>query len=90
MLFYLCKELGPENCVMKQDKIIELYRGELWECQLLETVLKDEGIDCFLTNSVRSGYGPIIAFAQQIQVMIKESDAENGLVVLDAFKKGKQ
>lgn len=75
---------------MKQDKIIELYRGELWECQLLETVLKDEGIDCFLTNSVRSGYGPIVAFAQQIQVMIKESDAEKGLAVLDAFKKGKQ
>jgi hypothetical protein len=90
MLSYLCRELEHKNCVMKQDKIIELYRGELWECQLLETVLKDEGIDCFLTNSVRSGYGPIIAFAQQIQVMIKESDAEKGLAVLDTFKKGKQ
>ncbi len=32
---------------MKQDKIVELYRGELWECQLLESILKDNNIDCF-------------------------------------------
>lgn len=46
---------------MKQDKIVELYRGELWECQLLESILKDNNIGCFLTNSTRSGYGPIVA-----------------------------
>ena len=44
---------------MSQDRIVELYRGELWDCQLLESMLKDENIDCFLQNSVRSGYGPI-------------------------------
>ena len=27
---------------MKQDKIVELYRGELWECQLLESILIKE------------------------------------------------
>lgn len=70
---------------MKQGKIVELYRGELWECQLLETMLKDDGVDCFLVNSTRSGYGPIVAFAQQIQVMIKEEDVAKGMGVLGAF-----
>lgn len=70
---------------MKQGKIVELYRGELWECQLLETMLKDEGVDCFLVNSTRSGYGPIVAFTQQIQVMIKEEDVVRGMGVLGVF-----
>lgn len=73
---------------MENNRVIELYRGELWECQLLETILKNEGIDCFLTNIARNGYGPVVAFAQQIQVMIKEQDAEKGLIILKAFKNG--
>ena len=89
MLFYICSELDCTNGMMEQDRMVELYRGELWECQLLETILQSEGIDCFLVNSTRSGYGPIVAFAQQIWVMIKESDVEKGLTVLDSFKNGK-
>lgn len=75
---------------MKQDKIVELYRGELWECQLLESILKDNNIDCFLTNSTRSGYGPIVAPAQLIQIMIKESDTIKGTEILKHFKQNNQ
>lgn len=75
---------------MKQDKIVELYRGELWECQLLESILKDNNIDCFLNNSTRSGYGPIVTPAQQIQTMIKESDAIKGIEILKHFKQNNQ
>lgn len=74
---------------MNQNRIIELYRGELWECQLLESILKSEGVDCFLVNTLRSSYGPVVMAAQQIQVMIREEDAEKGLAVLSAFKSGK-
>lgn len=74
---------------MNQSRIVELYRGGLWECQLLESILKSEGIDCFLVNTLRSGYGPVVMAAQQIQVMIREEDAEKGLAVLSAFKSGK-
>ena len=71
---------------MNQGRIVELYRGELWECQLLESILKSEGVDCFWANTLRSGYGPIVISAQQIQVMIKEEDEEKGLTVLNAFQ----
>lgn len=74
---------------MNQSRIVELYRGELWECQLLESILKSEGIDCFLVNTLRSGYGLVVMATQQIQVMIREEDAEKGLAVLSAFKGGK-
>ena len=59
---------------MENDKIIELYRGDLWECQLMESILKDSGIFCFLNNSHRAGYEPIVTPAQMVIVMIKESD----------------
>lgn len=75
---------------MRQDRIVELYRGELWECQLLENILKDEGIDCFLTNSVRSGYAPIIAAAQQVQIMIRESDLPRAGGILETFRRNNQ
>lgn len=70
---------------MKEDRIIEVYRGDLWECQLLESILKDRGIKCFLTNSVRSTYGPMATFAQQIQIMVCESEAAKALAVVNEF-----
>lgn len=54
---------------MLQDKIVELYWGELWEL-LLDSFL----IDYFLANNVLNGYVPIIVSVQQVQVMINESD----------------
>lgn len=73
--------------MMGNDRIVELYRGELWECQLLETVLKDEGIDCFLTNTVSSCYAPIIVSASLVKVMVFESDVSKGHEILEQFKK---
>lgn len=71
---------------MEKNKIIELYRGELWECQLLESMLKDAGINCFQRNSKLSGYCPIIMPAQQVQIMICESDLERAEAVVRSFK----
>lgn len=71
---------------MKKEKIIELYRGNLWDCQLLETLLKNENIDCFLRNNIQSGYGPIVASAELVQIMIKDSDAKVALKVLQRYE----
>ena len=71
---------------MSQDRIVELYRGELWDCQLLESMLKDENIDCFLQNCVRSGYGPIVISVQLVQIMIRDADAERALEVLQRYE----
>lgn len=68
-----------------KDRIVELYRGELWECQLMESILKDNGIDCFLKNNIRSGYGPIVSPAEQVLIMINESDMEKGLTILESI-----
>jgi len=71
---------------MSNQKIVELTRGELWECQLLESLLKDSGIDCFLRNSLRAPYGPITISAQMVQIMIKEEDWEPAQKLLEEYK----
>lgn len=68
-----------------KERIVELYRGELWECQLIESILKDNGINCFLKNNIRNGYGPIVSPAEQVQIMINESDMEKGVTVLKSI-----
>lgn len=75
--------MRPEVTV--KSRMIELYRGELWECQFLETLLKDAGVKCFLRNHVQSGYGPIVSSAQQVQVMIDSDDLERGNRLLTDF-----
>jgi len=67
---------------MENEKIIELYRGDLWECQLIESILKDSGIFCFLNNNHRAGYAPIVTPAQMVIVMIKESDWKTAREIL--------
>lgn len=74
---------------MDKGRIVELYRGELWECQLLETILKDEGVACFLTNTACSCYAPIIVSTSLIKVMVFEADIAKGLEILERFKESR-
>lgn len=37
-------------------------------------------------NNIRNGYGPIISPAQQVQIMIKKSDLEKGVIILDDYR----
>lgn len=39
---------------MEGGIIIDVYRGDSWECQLLESILLDAGIDCFPRNNVHT------------------------------------
>lgn len=57
---------------MEGGKIIDVYRGDSWECQLLESILLDAGIDCFLRNNVHTPYGPIASKEAAVIVMIKQ------------------
>ena len=59
---------------MEGGKIIDVYRGDLWECQLLESILLDAGIDCFPRNNVHTPYGPITSKEAAVIVMTKQED----------------
>lgn len=68
--------------MMKEDRITELFRGELMECQVIETLLSDNGIPCFLRNYAHTAYGPIVSPAQMVIVMVMEKDRDRASALL--------
>jgi len=67
------------------DTIVELYSGDLWECEILKTLLDDIEIDCFLSNDIRAAYGPLGSISQSVRIMIKDSDLANARDVVNKF-----
>jgi hypothetical protein len=67
------------------DTIVELYSGDLWECEILKTLLDDREIDCFLRNDIRAAYGPLGSLAQSVRIMVRENDLANGREVVKEF-----
>ncbi len=68
-----------------EDKVIEIYSGTLWECEMITSLLKEEGIESFLKNSVLNTYAYIPAFAQEVKVMISESDFNRAKEIVDDY-----
>ncbi|MDP3435833.1 MAG: DUF2007 domain-containing protein [Bacteroidales bacterium] len=67
------------------DTIVELYSGDLWECEILKTLLDDREIECFLSNNMRAAYGPLGSISQSVRIMIKDSDLINAKEVVTEF-----
>lgn len=67
---------------MNDLETVELYRGELWECQFYSTVLEDNGIEHFTRNSTYSHYCPITTPAQMVIIMVFRKDFEKAISLL--------
>jgi hypothetical protein len=69
----------------KEDKIVEVFSGTLWEAEMITSLLKEEGIDSFLKNSVLNTYAYDTIFSQEVKVMISESDCERAKRIVDEY-----
>ncbi|MHC1780273.1 MAG: DUF2007 domain-containing protein [Bacteroidales bacterium] len=67
------------------DTIVELYAGDLWECEILKTLLDDREIDSFLRNDIRAAYGPLGSIAQSVRIMVRDTDLAAGKEVVNEF-----
>ncbi|PKO99784.1 MAG: hypothetical protein CVU13_04455 [Bacteroidetes bacterium HGW-Bacteroidetes-8] len=67
------------------DTIVELYSGDLWECEIIKTLLDDREIESFLRNDIRAAYGPLGSLSQSVRIMIKDSDLINAQEVVKEF-----
>jgi hypothetical protein len=68
-----------------EDKIVQIYSGTLWESEMITTLLKEEGIDSFLKNSVLNTYAYDTIFSQEVKVMISESDVEKARDIVENY-----
>ncbi len=68
-----------------EDEVIDLFSGTLWECEMITSLLEEEGIESFLKNSVLSTYAYNPAFSQEVKVMILISDAEKARKIVEEY-----
>jgi hypothetical protein len=68
-----------------QDKITEIFSGTLWESEMVTSLLKEEGIESFLKNSVLNTYAYNPVFSQEVKVMISESDFKTAKRIVDEY-----
>lgn len=68
-----------------QEDIIEVFSGTLWEAEMITSLLKEEGIESFLRNSVLNTYGYNPAFSQEVKVMVMENDSGRARLIVSDY-----
>jgi hypothetical protein len=68
-----------------EDKTVEVFSGTLWESDMIKSLLDDAGIESFLKNSLLNTYAFNAAFAQEVGVMIMESDLEGAKRIVENY-----
>lgn len=69
------------------SELIEIYSGDLWEAELLKTILSDHGIPCFLKNNVLASFAYKPSYSQGVKVMIRRVDGLRAQEIVDEFRK---
>ncbi|OFY44617.1 MAG: hypothetical protein A2X18_03325 [Bacteroidetes bacterium GWF2_40_14] len=67
------------------DKIIEIFSGTVWECEMVKSLLENEGIECFFRNYLGTSYGYIPTSAESVRIMISDSNYEKAKIVVDSY-----
>ena len=60
-----------------KSKLVTIYKGTLWECELLKSLLESEGIPAMIKNQVLNSYAFDPIRNEQAHVLINEEDSDN-------------
>ncbi|HOX76776.1 MAG TPA: DUF2007 domain-containing protein [Bacteroidales bacterium] len=72
---------------MPDDPVTEIFSGTLWEAELLQTMLNDNEIDCFLKNSTLNTFVFEPTFAGGVKVMVLQSNLVKATEIVNEFRK---
>ena len=71
---------------LDENNVVEVFSGTLWEAQLISSMLKDEGIESFLKNSVLTSYAYNPSFSQEVKIMILKSNLNTAERIIRGYK----
>lgn len=71
-------------------KIVELYEGTLFECQMIKNLLENEGIESQLTDEIiGSRAGAAWRTAGGVRIIVSDEFYEQAKMVVDEFEKSR-
>jgi len=72
-------------------RIVELYEGTLFECQMIKNLLENEGIESNLNNEIigTSG-GNIYRPAGGVKIIVSDDNYDKAKMIVNEFEKSRK
>lgn len=72
-------------------KLVELYEGTLFECQMIKNLLENEGIESNLTNEIIGiRGGNIFRPAGGVKIIVSDDNYDKARMIVDEFEKSRK
>lgn len=71
---------------IKDDRIVQVYAGAMWQAEMVKSLLEAAGINSFLRNALINSYAFDPISAEGVQVMISEADYPLAQTIVDEYE----
>jgi len=72
-------------------KLVELYEGTLFDCQMIKNLLENEGIESNLNNEIiGTRAGSVFRPAGGVTIIVSDNNYDNAKVIVDEFEKSRE
>lgn len=67
-------------------KLIELYNGTLFECQMIHNLLEIEGIESYLKDELIGTRSPVWSPGAGVRLLVTEEDFEKARKIVEEYE----
>lgn len=71
-------------------KLVELYDGTLFECQMIKNVLENSGIESFLKDEIIGTRSPVWSSGSGVKLIVSDLDYDNAKLIVIEYEKLRQ
>ena len=72
-------------------RLVELYEGTLFECQMIKSLLENEGIESNLNNEIiGTRGGNVFRPAGGVKIIISDDNYDKARVIVNEFEKSRR
>jgi Putative prokaryotic signal transducing protein len=71
-------------------KLVELYDGTLFECQMIKNLLENDGIESFLKDEIIGTRSPGWRPGGGVKLIVSDFDYEKAKKIVNTYEKSRQ
>jgi len=71
-------------------KLVELYDGSLFECQMIINLLENEGIESNLKDEIIGTRSPVWVPGGGVKVFVSDLDYDKARLIVNEFEKSRK
>ena len=72
-------------------KLVELYEGTLFECQMIKNILENEGIESDLNNEITGTRGgDMFRSAGGVKIIVSDKNYDKAKAIVNEFEKSRK